>query len=130
MKSAETLRIRFWLFLIGCIGSRSLFTFLAYKSSCYWLQLLGGLALLPVIGFFYLVFIGRRDTGLEVFGDRIWWTRLRPIHMLMWGFFAYLAIVKCHPLSWVPLGVDTAFGLVSFLGHHYSEGNLRTMMGL
>ena len=130
MKSAETLRIRFWLFLIGCIGSRSLFAFLASKASCYWLQLLGGLALIPVIGWFYIIFIGERDTGLEVFGDRIWWTRLRPVHMLMWGFFAYLAIVKCHPLSWVPLGVDTAFGLVSFLGHHYSEGNLRTMMGL
>lgn len=126
----STLRLRFWLFLLGCIGSRSLFTFIASRASCHWLRLLGALALGPVIGWFYLVFVGRRDTGLEVFGDRIWWTSLRPIHMLLWGFFAYLALGLCHPSAWVVLAVDTAFGLASFLTHHAQEGNLRVMVGL
>lgn len=127
--SPSTLRLRFWLFLLGCIGSRSVFTLLAYHASCHWLRLLGLLALGPVIGWFYIIFIGRRDTGIEVMGDRIWWVSLRPVHMLLWGFFAYLAIGQCHPSAWVVLAADTVFGLLSFLGHHAKEGNLRIMMG-
>jgi hypothetical protein len=126
----NTLRIRFWLFLLGCIGSRTFFTGLAYHASCHWLRLLGGLALIPVIGWFYIIFIGRRDTGLEVFGDNIWWNNLRPVHMLLWGFFAYLALVQCHPFSWVPLAVDTVLGLTSFLLFHGMKGHLPTMLGL
>jgi hypothetical protein len=125
------LRLRFWLFLLGCIGSRTVFTFLAYyASSSHWLRLLGLLALGPVIGWFYLVFVGRRDTGLEVMGDRIWWVSLRPVHMLLWGFFVYLALGKCHPMAWVVLAVDTGFGLFSFLAHHAQEGNLAIMLGM
>ena len=126
----NTLRLRFWLFLLGCIGSRTLFTALAYYASCHWLRLLGGLALIPVMGWFYILFIGRRDTGLEVFGDRIWWNNLRPVHMLLWGFFSYLALVKCHPFSWVPLALDTALGLCSFLLFHGLKGNLSKMLGM
>jgi hypothetical protein len=62
-------------------------------------------------------------------GECIWWKSLRPIHMLLWGFFSYLAIGHCHPYAWIVLAVDTAFGLVSFLAHHAKEGNLWTMMG-
>ena len=127
--SPAILRLRFWLFLLGCIGSRTVFTFLASQASCTWLRLLGGLALGPVLGWFYIIFVERRDTGLEVFGDRIWWGNLRPIHMLLWGFFAYLALGLCHPYAWVVLAVDTAFGLLSFLTHHAQEGNLRVMLG-
>jgi hypothetical protein len=50
--------------------------------------------------------------------------------MLLWGFFAYLALWKCHPFAWIVLAVDTLFGLGSFLVHHYQAGNLKTMMGL
>jgi hypothetical protein len=130
MKTPQTLRIRFWLFLLGCIGSRSVFTAVAAYAPCRLLRLLGGVALLPVIGWFYFIFVGRRDTGPEVFGDRIWWTSLRPVHMLLWGFFAYLALWKCHPSAWVVLAVDTLFGLGSFLAHHAQAGHLKTMVGL
>lgn len=134
MASPPLLRLRFWLFLLGCIGSRSLFTFLAYRASfpslsCHWLRLLGLLALGPVLGWLYLVFVGRRDTGLEVMGDRIWWVSLRPVHLLLWGFFAYLALGQCHPMSWIVLAVDTVFGLSAFLWHHAQEGNLAVMVG-
>lgn len=130
LSQAETLRVRFWLFLLGCIGSRSTFTAIAAYVPCSWLRVLGVLALLPVGGWFYLIFFGRRDTGLEVFGDRIWWVGLRPIHMLLWGFFAYLALGLCHPMAWVVLAVDTVLGLLSFLVHHGREGNLRVMLGV
>lgn len=129
--SPTLLRLRFWLFLLGCIGSRILFTFLAYSaSSCYGLRLLGLLALGPVLGWLYLVFVGHRDTGVEVMGDRIWWVSLRPVHLLLWSFFSYLALGQCHPLSWMVLAVDTIFGLVSFLVHHAREGNLGIMLGM
>ena len=130
MNTPQTLRIRFWLFLLGCIGARSVFTALAYlfAHSCPLLRVLGTVALFPVLGWFYLIFIGRRDTGIEVFGDRIWWTSLRPVHLLLWGFFAYLAW-KCHPSSWVVLAVDTVLGLSAFLIHHYRAGHLMTMIG-
>ena len=26
-----------------------------------------------------------RKTGLEVFGDKIWWNNLRPIHGILYG---------------------------------------------
>jgi hypothetical protein len=125
----NTLSLRFWLFLIGCIGSRTLVTALSYYASrsCALLRMMGALSLIPVIGWFYLIFIGERDTGPEVFGGRIWWGSLRPIHMLLWGFFAYLAL-SCHPSAWVVLAVDTAFGLGAFLHHHSQTGDLWKMV--
>jgi hypothetical protein len=121
------LKIRFYLFLFGCIGSRLLFTIISALSPNWILVILGYLALLPVLGWFYIIFFGERDTGLEVFGDKIWWKHLRPIHMLLWAFFAYLAISR-HPYAWIVLLVDTLFGLSSFLFHHWSEGNLNVMI--
>jgi hypothetical protein len=123
----NTLKMRFYLFLFGCIGSRLGFTLLSYLVSGKLLTLLGILALVPVIGWFYIIFIGERDTGLEVFGDKIWWKSLRPIHMLLWLFFAYLAILQ-NPYAWIILLVDTIFGLTSFLLHHWSQGNLKIML--
>jgi hypothetical protein len=110
-----------------CIGSRSILTLVSYFSSGWFLTLLGTFALLPVIGWFYIIFIGKRDTGIEVMGERIWWKNLRIIHMLLWGFFAYLAISK-NPRAYIVLLVDTLFGLSAFLFHHWSEGNLNVML--
>jgi len=89
--------------------------------------MLGYMALLPVMGWFYIIFIGKRDTGLEVFGESIWWKSLRPIHMVLWGLFAYMAIVGL-PRAWVVLAVDTVFGLCAFLFHHWREGTLSLML--
>jgi hypothetical protein len=83
------LKFRFFLFLIGCIGSRVLFTIFAAYSSGWVLIMCGVLALIPVLGWFYLTFLGERNTGFEVLGNLIWWKNLRVIHMLLWGFFAY-----------------------------------------
>lgn len=126
--STEGLRFRFWMFLLGCIGSRSLFTWLASRASVVGLRIMGAMAMVPVIGWLWLVFVGRRDTGMEVLGDRIWWVGLRPIHLLLWGFFAYLAFTGV-PWAWIVLAVDTAFGLGAFLANHACEGNLRAMVG-
>jgi hypothetical protein len=103
-----------WAFLFGCIGSRSLFTLAAYYARNTYLHILGAIAGLISLGWFYIIFIGRRDTGPEVAGGQIWWKHLRPIHMLFWATFAYLALNDC-PSAWKVLALDTSFGLAAFL---------------
>ncbi len=123
----NVLKLRFYLFMFGCIGSRLAFTALSAFSHGWFLKLLGFLALIPVYGWFYIIFFGKRDTGLEVFGGKIWWQNLRPIHMLLWGLFAYLAI-HGNPKSWIVLLVDTLFGASAFLIKHWSTGDLMKML--
>ena len=56
------LQIRILMFLIGCIGIRSLFVIIAkYINTKY----LGYIALLPAIGFIYIYLTGSRKTGAE-----------------------------------------------------------------
>ena len=123
----NTIQKRILLFLIGCIGTRSLFVYLAKNASTKYLKWMGYLALLPAIGFFYIYFTGSRKTGAEVFGDKIWWKNLRPIHLILWSFFAYLAINKNHK-AWIVLLIDTLFGLSAFLIYHWSEGNFTKLI--
>ena len=114
----NTIQKRFLLFLFGCMGTRSLFVYLAKNANKTYLQYMGYLSILPAIGFFYLFFTGSRKTGPEVFGDKIWWNNLRPIHGLMYSLFAYHAI-NGNPFAWIYLLIDVIIGLVSFLMFHY-----------
>lgn len=116
------LQQRFLLFLIGCIGIRSLFVIVAKYVNVKYLKYLGYVALLPAIGFMYIYLTGSRKTGAEVFGEKIWWNDLRPIHSILYFLFAYNAIMG-NKQSWIYLLVDVLFGLVSFLIHHYINGN-------
>jgi len=109
---------RILLFLIGCIGVRSLFVIIAKNISSKYLPILGYLALLPAIGFTYIFITGSRQTGAEVFGKKIWWNKLRPIHALLYGLFAYNAITG-NKGAWVYLLIDVVIGLLSFLIYHY-----------
>ena len=120
----NTLQKRFLLFLIGCIGTRSLFVYIAKTIDIKYLPILGYIALLPAIGFSYIYLSGSRKTGAEVFGEKIWWNNLRPIHALLYALFAYNAINK-NPISWVFLLIDVVLGLVSFLIHHYLVGDFQ-----
>jgi len=113
---------RFLLFLFGCIGTRSLLVYIAKTTNKTLLMFLGYLALLPAIGFFYLYFSGKRKTGPEVFGDKIWWNNLRPIHGILYSLFAYNAIIG-NSNAWIYLLVDVIFGLTSFLIYHYYNGD-------
>ena len=114
----DTLQKRILLFLIGCIGTRTLFVYVAKNASKQNLKYLGYLALLPAIGFLYIYLTGSRKTGAEVFGDKIWWNNLRPIHSLLYFLFAYNAI-NGYPMAWVFLLIDVILGLISFLNHHF-----------
>ncbi len=79
---------------------------------------MGWLALIPAIGFMYIYVTGIRQTGPEVFGNKIWWNNLRPIHALFYFLFAYNAI-NGNKNAWIYLLVDVLFGLASFLAHHF-----------
>jgi len=118
----KTIHKRILLFLIGCIGTRSLLVYIAKTTDVNYLPYLGYLALLPAAGFMYIFLTGIRKTGFEVFGEKIWWNNLRPIHALLYTMFAYSAIHK-DKNSWMILLVDVVFGLANFLWHHYSIGS-------
>lgn len=107
------------LFLVGCIGTRSLLVYIAKNSSVQTLKYLGYLALLPTFGFIYIFLTGSRKTGPEVFGGRIWWNNLRPIHAVLYALFAYNAITG-NTNAWMFLLADVLFGLASFIFHHFT----------
>jgi hypothetical protein len=109
---------RFLIFIIGCIGFRAALVYAAAKLSMTHLKYMGYLALLPVIGFFYIYLTGARATGPEVGGEKIWWNDLRPIHGTMYALFAYNAI-NGNPDSYLYLLADVTFGLTAFLVHHF-----------
>ena len=123
------LQQRFLLFLIGCIGVRSLFVVIAKYIHTDYLKYLGYLALLPATGFMYIYVTGSRKTGPEVFGEEIWWNNLRPIHSILYFLFAYNAILG-NSHSWIYLLVDVVIGLLSFLIHHYLDGNISTILNI
>ena len=123
----SNLQKRFLLFLIGCVGSRSLFAYIAKIASKRVLFYMGALALLPALGFVIIYFTGIRNTGVEVFGSTIWWDDLRIVHSLLYTLFAIYAF-QGKSFAWVPLGVDVTLGLIAFLVHHKREGNLRKLL--
>ena len=101
-----TLSKRIFLFLVFCIPSRLLLTYLTYK------HLVHGLLLVCIgISFWLIYLLGLREKGLETFGEKIWWNNLRPIHGTNYiisgitGRYEYLLF-------------DTLIGLFSFLSHH------------
>ncbi len=114
---------RMLLFLIGCIGTRSAFVLLAKFLDKKYLPYMGYLGLIIAIGFSIIFITGIRDTGPEVFGDRIWWNNLRPIHALLYFIFAYLAINQ-NDYAWVPLLIDVLLGLTLFFIFHKNSGHI------
>ena len=118
---------RFLLFLIGCIGTRTLFVLIAKNIDVKYLPLLGYLALLPAIGFLYIYITGSRKTGAEVFGEKIWWNDLRPLHSFIYFLFAYNAIIGNNK-AWVYLLVDVIIGLFSFLFFHFKNGDFKKLI--
>ena len=117
---------RFLLFLIGCIGTRSFFVILAKYIDIKYLPILGYLALIPAIGFIYIYLTGSRKTGGEVFGKKIWWNDLRPVHGFLYLMFAYNAIQR-KKTAWVYLLFDVIIGLISFLIYHFLSGNFNKL---
>jgi hypothetical protein len=118
---------RMLLFLFGCIGSRLLLVLVCKNLPLALLPFAGYIALLPAFGFAYLYITGTRKTGPEVFGEKIWWDSLRPVHSLLYFSFAISAIRK-NRSSWTFLLFDVVLGLTSFLIYHFSRGDFNKIV--
>ena len=116
----------FLMFLIGCIGVRSLFVIIAKYINAKYLKYLGYLALLPATGFMYIYLKGVRN-NLGAFGEKIWWNNLRPVHSILYFLFAYNAI-KGNKNSWIYLLADVLVSLISFLIQHYTNGDFSKLI--
>lgn len=108
------------LFLFGCIGLRCMLVYIAKHSSVWLLRILGYIAMIPAFGFIYIYLTGSRTTGPEVFGDKIWWNTLRPVHGGLYALFAWHAIMG-HRNAWTYLFIDVIVGLSSFLLFHLAN---------
>lgn len=108
---------RILLFLFGCITVRLLLVLIAKYTDTQYLPYLGIIALLPALGFIIIYLFDLRKTGKEVFGDKIWWNYLRPVHACLYILFALLAFKK-NPLSWMVLLLDVLIGLLAFIYYH------------
>lgn len=103
------------LFLFGCIGTRLAYALLARQRTDL-LPYLAIPALFMGMGFFYIYLTHSRKTGGEVFGGRIWWDHLRPVHGALYLAFAAMAWRR-DPNAWLILLADTVFGLSAFTLH-------------
>jgi hypothetical protein len=114
----SNLQKRMLLFLGGCIVTRLLFVYLAYKLPLFALKIMGIIALFISIGFFVIFWFGLRKSGPETMGDKIWWNSLRPVHSLLYLIFAILAIMRIQKYAWIALLIDVMIGLLFFILHH------------
>ena len=62
-----------------------------------------------------------------MFGDKIWWNDLRPIHGTMYALFAYNAITG-NDFAWIFLLIDVIIGLVSFLTFHSYNNSFKDLL--
>jgi len=122
IEKMTNLQKRFVMFLFGCILTRFIFVWVAKNIPLTYLPYLGVLALGPVIGWIWIIFIGKRDTGAEVFGEKIWWKDVRIVHLGLYLAFAIMAFQKLS-YAWIALLVDVLFGLISWIIHHYYVGS-------
>ena len=123
----NTIQKRFLAFLLLCIPVRISFVFIANIIDKKYLPYLGYLTILPALGFAYIFIFGKRKTGGETFGQKIWWNNLRPIHSILYFIFAYLAINK-NRSAYLALILDVLIGLVSFLCYHYNAGSFNKLL--
>jgi len=118
---------RFLLFIFGCIFLRLCIVFFVKNLKLKYLPIIGYIALIPAIGFFTIYFFNLRKTGTEVFGEKIWWNDIRPVHGILYLLFSYLAINK-NKNAWIILLFDVLFGLFMFLNNHYHKGNFKYLL--
>ena len=109
------------LFLCACIPFRNSLTMLAFafrRALPWWV---GGLALIPAVGFFVIFAFGLRKTGMETGGKPIGWNYLRPVHGLFWLGFACTVLFLRDIMggAWIWLALDTMLGLAAFVAHYY-----------
>lgn len=123
-KKGSNLEKRRFLFLFGCIIVRFYVSHILYTKGgdTYLMSIIGVLMCCIGIGFWYIYWFDLRKTGAEVFGDIIWWNKLRPFHGLMYllaGLSLFNERYKVY--AWKIILMDTIVGLIKFLEYHYAN---------
>jgi len=108
---------RYLLFLLGCIPTRLLLALTAYKIDREKLPYMSILTIPIALGFLNIYFRSPRNTGPEVFGDKIWWNDLRPVHATLYILFSVFALKK-NKNAWIFLLLDALLGLAAFNMYH------------
>ena len=111
------------LFLLGCIGSRSLLTYIS--TNIHLLPYISIITFTISLSFLYIYIFGseKADRQLEWLGDKkIWWNKLRLVHGLLYLIFTIFAFNK-YKLSWIILAIDTLIGLIVWILHTYLKMN-------
>ena len=117
---------RMLLFLVGCIGMRTLLTVTSIEvtkiqNGLLYLKYMGYVAIFISMGFIYLYVNGNKyaDNQLSQYKDKkLWWKNLRIVHGIMYSLFALFAI-QMKSYAWVPLALDTIIGLSVWTFHNY-----------
>ena len=109
------------LFLVGCMGTRLAFVWLAKNANQPQLRVMGLIALAISFGFIYIYANGLRKTGIEVGGERIWWNDLRPVHAATYALFGYMALNGMSENAWKVLLADVSIGFTAWLTHRLTQ---------
>jgi len=105
-------------FLIGCLGIRLLFVYLAKNVPMIGLQIMGVLALTIAVGFMYTAIFKYKKGDKGAFGGTVWWNDMRIFHSIIYAIFSYLAITKNQELAWKILLLDVIIGFGVFVIHY------------
>lgn len=105
------------LFLLVCIPLRLLLTWFSATIPPKYLPLFGTFYLLMAAGILYLYFAGKRLDAPEA-GGVTWWAPYRLLIGMLWFTAAIYAFQKRQDVVWIPLLIDTLFGLMLFLWYH------------
>ena len=116
----KDLHKRFALFLGGCIGTRLLLAYLIKKNFSKLKYILVLILTIIGCGFLFIYFNDMRKTGGEVFGDKIWWNDLRPLHGCLYLFSAILLMLNFSK-TYMIIVLDTIIGLSAFSYYHISN---------
>ena len=99
------------LFLFACLPARLGAAYAAYRFPA-WLPWMGLLAAIVAINWLCGSF---SHTG--VFGGKVWWASMRPVHACIYLVFAAMAFAKV-PQAYMVLGFDALVGLVAGVAHY------------
>ena len=108
---------RIALFLIGCMGARFGLAYYIKTDESEYKEPIAALLFIIAIGFFHIYRNNLRQTGMEVFGDEIWWNNLRPVHAMMYLLAAGLVYIN-HKYAYLVILADTLIGLIFFTVYH------------
>ena len=98
-----------------CILVRLGLVYFISRLSGEWLKYSSAIGFAIAIGFTVMIIIDRK---MGAFGQKVWWSNYRYIHVILYLTFAIMAFNK-NKLSYVPILVDTILGLLFFIKHRY-----------